>query len=163
MSFNFMAAGTIWSDFGDPQNKISHCFHYFPHLFAMKWWDWMPWSLFSECWVLSQVFYSPLFHFYWLFSSSLLSAIWVVSCVYLRLLIFPLAILIPATASSSPGFSMMYSAYKLNKQGNDIEPWFTPFPIWNQSIVPCQVLTVTSWPAYRFFRKQIRWSGIPNS
>ena len=24
----------------DPTNKISHCFH----LFAMKWWDWMPWS-----------------------------------------------------------------------------------------------------------------------
>jgi len=22
-------------------------------LFAMKWWDWMPWSLFFECWVLS--------------------------------------------------------------------------------------------------------------
>ena len=32
----------------------------FPHLFAMKWWDWMPWSSFFECWVLSQPFYSPL-------------------------------------------------------------------------------------------------------
>ena len=32
----------------------------FPHLFAMKWWDRMPWSLFSECWVLSQLFHSPL-------------------------------------------------------------------------------------------------------
>ena len=31
-----------------------------PHLFAMKWWDWMPWSQFSECWVLSQSFHSPL-------------------------------------------------------------------------------------------------------
>ena len=30
------------------------------HLFAMKWWDWMPWSSFSECWVLSQLFNSPL-------------------------------------------------------------------------------------------------------
>ena len=28
--------------------------------FAMKWWDWMPWSYFSECWVLSQFFHSPL-------------------------------------------------------------------------------------------------------
>ena len=37
--------------------------------------------------------------------------------------------------------SMMYSAYKLNKQGNNIQPWDTPFPIWNQSIVPCLVLT----------------------
>ena len=27
----------------------------------------------------------------------------------------------------------MYSAYKLNKQGDNIQPWRTPFPIWNQS------------------------------
>ena len=26
----------------------------------MKWWDRMPWSLFSECWALSQLFHSPL-------------------------------------------------------------------------------------------------------
>ena len=30
-----------------------------PHLFAMKWWDWMPWSSFSECWLSSQHFHSP--------------------------------------------------------------------------------------------------------
>ena len=28
---------------------------------------------------------------------------------------------------------MIYSAYKLNKQGDNIQPWRTPFPIWNQS------------------------------
>ena len=33
---NFMAAITICSDFGAPENKVSHCFHSFPHLFAMK-------------------------------------------------------------------------------------------------------------------------------
>ena len=27
---------------------------------AMKWWDQMPWSLFSECWALSQLFHSTL-------------------------------------------------------------------------------------------------------
>ena len=27
---------------------------------AMKWWDQMPWSSFFECWVLSQIFHSPL-------------------------------------------------------------------------------------------------------
>ena len=43
----------------------------------------------------------------------------------------------------------MYSACKLNKQGDNIQPWCTPFPIWNQSVVPCPVLTVASWPAYR--------------
>src|SRR5574339_516019 len=51
-----------------------------------------------------------------LLSSSSLSAISVVSSAYLRLLIFLPAILIPACASSSPAFLMMYSAYKLKKQ-----------------------------------------------
>ena len=58
---------------------------------------------------------------------------------------------------------MMYSAYKLNKQDDNIQPWCTPFPIWNQSVVPCPVLTVASWPAYRFLKRQVRWSGIPIS
>ena len=31
----------------------------------------------------------------------------------------------------------MYSAYKLNKQGDNIQPWRTPFLIWNQSVVTC--------------------------
>ena len=44
-----------------------------------------------------------------LFSSSSLSSIRVVSSAYLRLLIFLLAILIPACASSSMAFHMMYS------------------------------------------------------
>ena len=57
-----------------------------------------------------------------LFSSSSLSAIRVVSPAYLRLLIFLLATLIPACASSSPAFHTMYSAYKLNKQGDNMQP-----------------------------------------
>ena len=95
-----------------------------------------------------------------LFSSSSLSAISMVSSAYLSLLIFLPAVLIPACASSSLVFRMMYSAYKLNKQGDNIQPWCTPFPILNQFIVPCLVLTV-AWPAYRFLRRQVRWSGIP--
>ena len=59
--------------------------------------------------------------------SSSLSAIKVVLSAYLRLLIFLPAILIPACASSSPVFLMMCSAYKLNKQGDNIQPWFSPF------------------------------------
>ena len=55
-----------------------------------------------------------------LFSSSLSSAIRVVSSAYLRLLIFLPGNLIPACASSCPDFHMMYSAYKLNKQGDSI-------------------------------------------
>ena len=91
--------------------------------------------------------------------SSSLSAIRVVSSVYLRLLIFLLVILIPVCASSSLVFHMIYSAYKLNKQGDNIHHLHTPFLIWNQSVVPCMVLTVASWPAYRFLRRQVRWSG----
>ena len=98
-----------------------------------------------------------------LFSSSSLSAVRVVSSAYLRLLIFLLAILISACASSSLAFQMMYSAYKLNKQGDNIQPWRTPFLIWNKSVVPCPVLTVASWPTYRFLRRQVRWSNIPIS
>ena len=60
-----------------------------------------------------------------LFSSFLLSAIRMVSPAYLRLLIFLLEILILACASSSPAFLLMYSVYKLNKQGDNIQLWCT--------------------------------------
>ena len=69
--------------------------------------------------------------------------------------------LILACASSSPAFLMMYSAYKLNKL--NIQPWHPPFPIWNQSVIPCPVKTVASWPAYRFLRRQVREFVIPTS
>ena len=98
-----------------------------------------------------------------LFNPSLPSSIRVVSSAYLRLLIFLPAILIPACTLSSLAFRMMYSAYELNKQGDNIQPWRTAFPIWTQSVVQCPVLTVASWPAYRFLRRQVRWSGIPTS
>ena len=81
----------------------------------------------------------------------------------LRLLIFHPAILIPPCALSSLAFHMTYSACKLNKQGDNIQPWHTPFLIWNQSVVPCPVLTVASWPPHRYLWRQVRWSGIPIS
>ena len=58
-----------------------------------------------------------------LFSSSSLSAIRVVSFAYLGLSIFLPEILISACASSSP---VMFSAYKLNKQGDNIQPYSFP-------------------------------------
>ena len=116
-------------------------------------------------WMLSfkPTFHSPLSLSSRHSSSSSLSAIRVVSSAYLRLLIFLPAILIPACASSSPGFFMMYSEYKLNQQGDNIQLWRTPFLTWNQSVVPCPALTAASWPAYIFLRRQVRWSGIPIS
>ena len=159
-----MVSVIICSDSAAKENKICHCFHCF--------YIYLPWSdgtrchdlKFFECWVLSQIFSLSSFTFIKrLLSSSSLSAIRVVSSAYLRLLIFLPAILIPACASSSPAFLMMYSAYKLNKQGDSIQPWCTPFPVGNQSVVPHPVLIVASWPAYRFLRRQVRWSGIPIS
>ena len=97
-----------------------------------------------------------------LFSSSL-SAIRVVSSAYLRLLILLPAVLIPAYPSSSPAFLMMYSVYKLYKHGDNMHPLHTLFLIWSQSVVPCPVLTVASWHAYRFLKRQVRWSDIPIS
>ena len=66
------------------------------------------------------------------------------STTLLRLLIFLLAILIPACDSSILAFHMMYSAYKLNQQVDNIQPWCNPCPIRNQSIVPFLVLTAAS-------------------
>ena len=57
----------------------------------------------------------------------------------------------------------MYSAYNLNKQDDNIQPWHTPFPIWNKCVVPYPVLSVASWPVYRFLKRWVRWSGIPIS
>ena len=44
----------------EPKKIKSVTVSIFPHLFAMKRWDQMPWSWFFECWVLSQLFHSPL-------------------------------------------------------------------------------------------------------
>ena len=106
----------------EPQNKVSHCFHCFP--------IYLPWGDGTGCHDLSflNVELKPTFSLSTftfikrLFSSSSLSVIRVVSSAYLRLLIFFLAILILACASSSLTFCMMYCAYKLNKQGDNIQP-----------------------------------------
>ena len=151
-----MAAVTICSDFG-AQKKIKYqCFHCFT--MYLSWSDGMD----AMTLVFGMLSFKPTFSLSSftlikkLFSFSLLSAISVVWFAYLRLLIFLSAILIPAQASSSPEFRMMYSVYKLNKQGENVQPWCTPFPIWIQSIVPCPVLLVASWPAYRFLNRQVR-------
>ena len=144
----------------EPQKIVSHCFHCFP--------IYLPWSdgteghnlgflnvSFKPAFLLSSFTFTKR-----LFSSSSLFAIRVMSSAYLRLLLFLPAILIPACTLSSPAFHMIYSAYKLHKQGNNIQPWCTLLPIWNQSIVTCPVLTVVSWHGYRF---HTRWSGIHHS
>ena len=165
-SFNFLAADTSCSDLGAQENKICHCFHFPPSICHEVMWPDDMILVFS---VLSFRSSFSLFSFTLikrLFSSSSFSAIRVVSSVYLRLLVFLPTIFIPACDSSFPAFCTMYSAHKLNKQGDNIQPCHTPFPILNQSVVPCAVLliTVASWSAYiRFLKRWVRWSGIPMS
>ena len=105
------------SDFRAPQNKVCCCFHCFPSICheVMG-----PDAMILVIWILSfkPTFALSSFHFH-----------------YEALLFFftfchkggcP-EILIPACASSSPAFCMIYSAYKVNKQGDNILLWHSPF------------------------------------
>ena len=55
---NFMTAVTIHSDFEAWENKICHCFYFFP--LYLPWSDGSECHEFFECWVLSQLSHSPL-------------------------------------------------------------------------------------------------------
>ena len=91
----------------EPQKIVCHCFHCFP--------IYLPWSdrirghdlSLSEC-CFKPSFSLSSFTFNNRLFRSLHSAIKVVSSAYLSLLIFLLAILIPACGSSSPTFHMMH-------------------------------------------------------
>ena len=115
---NFITAVTIHSDFGAQEKRICHWFHFLPF--------YLPQSDGTGCHDLSffnvefkAIFFTLLFTLIKrLFSSSLLSAIRGVSSAYMMLL-FLLAVLISACDSSILTFHMMYSAYKLNKQGDN--------------------------------------------
>ena len=91
-------------------------------------------AMISVFWLLSfkPAFSLSSFTFIKRLFSSLFFAIRVLLTAYLKLLIFLPTILIPAFDSSSPVFYMMYSVYNLNKQGDNIQPWHSPFPILNQ-------------------------------
>ena len=91
-----------------PKNKVCYCFHCFPVS--------LPWSDGTRCHDLGFLnvelwanFFTLLFHYLqealWLFSSSSLSAIMVVSSAYLRLLIFLPAILIQLVLYPAQCFS----------------------------------------------------------
>ena len=156
-----MAAITVWSDFGAQKTKVNHCFHCLPSIcYEVMWPDAMIlvfWMLsFKPAFSLSSFTFIKRFY-----NSSLLSLIKEIPSAYSKLLIFLPAILSLTWDSSSRALPMMYSAEKLNKQDDNIQPSHPPFLIWNQSVVPCPVLTVAFWPEYRFLKMQVRWSGIP--
>ena len=105
-----------------------HCFHFFSHLFAMNWW-WTD-AMILIFWKLN---FKPAFSLSSftlierLFSSSSFSAIRVVSFAYLRLLIFLLAILIPACESS----------LNLGWENNQVNH-LSPFRL-KQGVLPCSL------------------------
>ena len=79
-----------------------------------------------------------------LFSYSLLDAISVVSSAYLKLLIFLFFLLISACVSSSPAFSKMCSAQKLNQQGDKCSSFFFFFSF-PQFQTTCSSLSGSHW------------------
>ena len=109
-SFNFMAVVSICSDFG-AQKYCFHCFSIY-----------LPWSDGTRCHDLglSQLFHSPLslsskgslFFFTFCHKGGVI-------CISEVIDISP-GNLDSHCASSNPAFHMMYSAYKLNKQGDNI-------------------------------------------
>ena len=112
----------------EPPKIVYHCFHCFPNYLlgsdGTRWHDLHVLNVEFKL-VFSVSFFTFIKMF---FSSSSFSAITLVSCEYLRLLIFLPAILIPAYASSSLAFCMMYSGYsgyKLNEQGDNTQHWRT--------------------------------------
>ena len=128
---------TICSDFGALQNKVWHCFHCLPIYF--------PWSDGTRCHDLhflnvgsfKSTFSLSSFTFIKrLFNSSSLSAIRVVSSAYLRLLIFLLAILIPACTSSSPKYpsvSLLLPNLKFNTLFNFKKGPYLYYREWRRS------------------------------
>ena len=150
-----MATVTVCSDFGAQENKICHYFYIFPF--------YLPWSDGTRCQDLS---FLPAFHS----SLSPSSRGFSVPPHFLPLELYHLHIWGCWYFSQqswlqfeSSTFCMMYSTYKLNKQSDNIQPSHTPFPILNQLVDPCKGLTIVTWPAYGFLRRQVRWSDIPIS
>ena len=115
----------------EPRNIVYHCFHcfsiYLPLNDGTRCHDFR----FLNVEFLASFSLSSFTFINKLFSSSLISLISMVSSAHLKSLIFLPAILIPTCAWSSPEFHMMYSACKLNKQNDNIQPWRTPFSILN--------------------------------
>ena len=157
MSFNSMTAVIIHSSFGAQKNKVCHYSHFFPICFpdAVIFAFWMlslkPAFSLSSFTFIKRLFIKFLFAF----------CIRMVIICICEVVDISSSNLIPACASASQVFHMMHCEYQLNKQGDNIQPWCTHFPFLNQSIIPCPDITLASWPAYRFLRRQVRFSGIP--
>ena len=127
--FNFMAMVTVHSDLRAQENKIYQGFHVFP--FCLPWSDRTGCHDLTVFYVQFQAsFFTLLFHPYQ--EAPFLPLEWYHLHICFKLVIYPAWPFTWCTPN------------KLNKQGNNIQPWHTPFPIWNQCIFPPPVLTVAS-------------------
>jgi len=158
-----MIAVTVSNNLGAQENKICHCFHFFP--FYLPWSDGTSYQdlsfgilSFKPAFLLSSFTFIK-----WLFNSSSLCAIRVgVICIS------DVVDISPGNLDSSlcfiqPGILNDVLCIVVKQQSDNTQPYHTPFPILKHSVVPCKVLTVASWPTYKFLRRQVRWSGIPIS
>ena len=158
-----MIAVTVCNNLGAQENKICHCFHFFP--LYLPWSDGTSYQDLSF-WILS---FKPAFSLSsftlikWLFNSCSLCAIRVgIICISNVVDISP-GNLDSNLCFIQPGILHDVLCIVVKQQGDNIQPCHTPFPILKQSVVPCKVLTVASWPTYKFLRRQVRWSGSPIS
>ena len=156
-----MATVTVCSDFGAQENKVCHCFHFspiYPHEVMG------PDAMIFIFWMLS---FKPAFHSPLSSSGSLVPFcflplkwyhLYIWGCWYFSQQSWFQLVLHPAWHFVWCSLHMRISRVTIYSLGV-----LTPFPIWNQSVFPCPVLTVASWPAYRFLRRQVIWSSIPIS
>ena len=147
----------------EPKKIVSHCFHCYPICHKVT----EPDAIILIFWMLSFMSSFSLSSFTFikrLFRSSSLSAIRVVSSASISEVIdispwqswFQLVL--------HPAQHFTWCTLRIRKISRvTIYSLDTPFAIWIQAVVPCPVLTVASWPAYRFLRRQVRLSGIPIS
>ena len=162
MSFNFMAVGTIPSDFGrNQENKISHSFCFF--------WFYFPWSDGTRCLdrslllvVFQARFFILLFHFIKrLFSSSPLSALeWcplhVWSCWYFSWKSWFLLVIHPGQPFTCCTLHKVNAACHAVWQYKAMSHSFLNFEPVSGSRSNSKFAL---WPVYGLLRRQITWSG----
>ena len=144
------------SDFRAQEEEIYHCFHLLPFYF--------PWSDRARCnelSVLSQLFHSPPSHSSRgsLVSLCFLPLVWYHLHIWGCWYFFRQAWLQLVT---HPAWHFTWCTLHISK----ISRWkytalLYSIPSFEQSHLQCKVLSVVSWPMYRFLRRQVRWSGVP--
>ena len=156
-----MDSVTVFSDFGVQENKIYHCFH-----FSLIY---LPWNDGSGCHDLHFLMlnFKPAFSLFSFtliksfFSSSSLVAIWSgINCIS-EVVDFSLSNLDSSLWFIQPSISHDVLWIKVKYA----EWWYIAltyfFPNFEPVFCSRSVLTVASWPAYKFLRRQVKCSGNP--